>query len=160
MSDLFWKRGEMSMTAFGHEIGCSCNVRNLENKWRQRDQVVFSTNHDGSMGVPYSPQMFPVGLWLVGEPEVETDPYLAPWFIPTNAYQYVKRWTVIERDKLVYDEETDDWVSDWAYGLHCSTSPTTLGCIRIDLHYELRRMRDEIVFMRKAGRSVTLEVVA
>ena len=160
MSDLVWKRGDMHMLAFGQKIDCSCNVRNLENGWRQRDQVVFSTNADGSMGVPYSPQLFPVGLWKVGRPEVEIDPYLRPFFIPTNAHQLVERWHIAERDKLVYVSGTGELVEDWAYGLHNSTSPTTLGCIRISLFYELRRLVDDINKALDEGHDVTMEILA
>lgn len=148
------------MMAFGNRIDCSCNIRNLENGWRQLDQVVWSTNSDGSRGVPYSPQLFPVGLWMVGRPEPETDPYLKPFFIPTDAHQAVEEWEIAERDKMVYVKPTGRLVEDWAYGLHNSTSPTTLGCIRVTLFYELRRLVDDINKALEDGREVRFEVMA
>lgn len=160
MSELVWKRGDMYMYAFGNRIDCSCNVRNLENGHRRNDEVVFSIRKDGSMGVPYSPQLFPVGLWKVGRPQVEIDPYMRPFFIPTDAHQLVERWHIAERDKMVYVAGTGEMVDDWAYGLHNSTSPTTLGCIRVTLFYELRRLVDDINKALDDGSDVSMEVIA
>ena len=106
------------------------------------------------------PAAFPVGVWKVGRPEVEAHPYLAPWFIPTDAHQPVERWHIAEQDRMVYVAGTGEFVEDWAYGIHCSSSQTTLGCIRVARILELRRMVDQINKELDEGREVTLEVVA
>lgn len=158
MSDILWRRDAPSLTAFGREVECSCKVRNLENGLRRRDEVVFSTRKDGSRGVPYSPQLFPVGTWNVGRPQPESHSYLAPYFIPTNAHQFVHVWEAEELDTLHYLGESAEYIDDWAYGLHCSTSLTTLGCIRIAERDALMLMVTEINERLRAGDPVTLEV--
>jgi hypothetical protein len=156
--DLAWRQGDLSMLAFGRTIGVSCDARNELNGRRGLNEVVFSTQSDGSPGPAYQPRVFPVGLWSVGRPTKETDPYLAPWFIPTDAWQVVDEWSTVERDGLVYVAPVRR-IADYAYGLHCSTSLTTLGCLRIDLEYECRRLVDSI--NRALGeRAVTMEVSA
>ena len=171
MNDIVWRRGATNLLAFGRSVACSCDVRNMENGRRRRDEVVFSTLADGSRGKPYSPQLFPVvrrtaqgdrrlGAWTVGRPEPESHPYLAPYFIPTNAAQLVRVWSTEELDTLHYLAETDEAIEDWAYGLHCSTSPTTLGCITIADRDELMLLVTEINERLSAGKTVNLEVFA
>ena len=161
MSDLLWRQGDAILSAFGRDIGVSCVVRNEVNNWRWPHEVVFSTQADGSRGVPYYPRAFPVGLWRVTTISKEIDPYMAPWFIATDAHQLVEEWEIAERDRLVYVRATGRMVEDYAYGLHCSTSPTTLGCLRIDLEHECRRLVDNINrIIVELDRGVTLEVTA
>lgn len=159
MSDIVWKRGDLSMVAFGRVLGVSCYVRNELNARRRFDEVVWSTTADLKRGVPYYPREFPVGIWAVGRPEKETDPYLAPYFIPTDAWQLVEQWAITERDKMVYLQPTGVMVRDYAYGIHCSTSPTTLGCLRVDLRFELLRLVDDINRKLDDGKMVSMEVV-
>ncbi len=120
-----WKRDDGFLTAWGRLIPCSCDVRNLENGRRLRDQIVYTIPH----GRPYSPQIFPPGLWQIGYPRPRTDCYRKPVFIPTNAARMTKVWETAGGE---YIRETDEWTLDEDYGLHASCSPTTLGCIRVD----------------------------
>jgi hypothetical protein len=77
------------------------------------------------------------------------------FFIPTTAFAKVQIWEVRER---VYVRATDETDLDYGYGLHCSTSRTTLGCIRIveqdDLLWMVARINEEL----DAGRFVDMEV--
>ena len=119
-----WNKGDPYLTAWGRRISCSCDVRNLENGRRGRDQIVYSIPHHK----PYSPDIFPEGVWQIGYPRPRTDLYRKPWFIPTNASRMTKVWEV--KDGL-YVRETNELTLDEDYGLHASASDTTLGCIRI-----------------------------
>jgi hypothetical protein len=73
----------------------------------------------------YQPQFFPVGRWRVTRIDPETDPYMAPFFIATDAHQLVEclDGTVVE---------------DWGYGIHHSTSRTTWGCLNVLSEDDLR----------------------
>jgi len=96
-------------------------VRNKENP----EEVVMSIPGR----VPYMPLGFPAGVWKVGKPIAKTNPYLAPYFIPTDAWQMVTEWT-LEPDGS-YGEPTAKKVRDEGYGIHFSTSSTTLGCLKV-----------------------------
>lgn len=126
-------------------IPCSCNVRNEINKWRGETEVVHGERRDGSQGPPYQPRGFPSGRWNVGKPVKETDPYMAPWFIPTDASQMVDEW-ITERIKGVerYLMKSGRTFDDWGYGLHFSVSSTTLGCIKILSLTDLLFLVDEV----------------
>jgi hypothetical protein len=120
------------MLAFGKNVPFSCFVRNEINGLRQMNEVVFSVNKDGSKGVPCMPRTFPVGTWSLGMPGVRSDPLLAPYFIPTTAWQMLDEWEVTNKDgKLWYLKKTGRQVADYAYGLHCSTAHESNGCIHI-----------------------------
>ncbi len=88
---------------------------------------------------PYDPQYFPNGAWkitgIVPHPDKKNDSYLYPFFIATDAHQPVKIWTV-EKDGS-YGVETAEVQEDSGYGIHFSSSSTTLGCIRIELEKDL-----------------------
>lgn len=107
-------------------IPVSCEVRNELNGRRGGQDVT----HTMPGGQPYMPRVFPKGIWTLGKPVAKTAPYTAPWFIPTNAWQMVEVWSV-DRDGF-YEKGTNRFVKDEGYGLHCSTSRTTLGCLRIE----------------------------
>lgn len=81
---------------------------------------------------PYMPRRFPVGRWKVGKPVAHKpeESYLYPFFIPTDAWQIVEIWKLKANGQ--YDKPTGATYTDSGYGLHFSTSPTTLGCIRIE----------------------------
>ena len=96
-------------------------VRNRENP----EEVVYTIPGR----VAYMPLGFPPGIWLVGKPSPRSNPYLAPYFIPTDAWQMVTEWTV-EPDGS-YGQPTAKKVRDEGYGIHFSTSPTTLGCLKV-----------------------------
>lgn len=155
--------GRESLLAFGLLIPISCNIRNLENGLRKMDQVVWSENEDGSTGVPYSPQLFPQGIWGVGVPHLvdpKKDPsgYQQPYFIPTDAHCLVDVWTAVDGDGWSYKEKTSEKVMDWGYGLHFSLSRTTLGCLKVENKDKLLWLCEEIRKVMKAGDRVILEV--
>ena len=140
----------------GHLIDTCCHVRNIENGQRHIDQVVYSENKDGSRGVPYSPMSFPSGLWVVGaplpiDPSHDVNMYLWPFFIPTDAHQLVDEWDTDQTDRLHYTKKTGRQVMDWGYGLHFSSSGTTLGCIKIMNEGDLRWLVRQIIDARAAG---------
>jgi hypothetical protein len=138
-----------TLTAFGRNIKISCVVRNDINGWRKSHEVVKSIPE----GLPIYPRQFPKGVWDVGKPLSRTDPYLAPYFIPTNAYQYLPIWTL---DDGCYSEKTEKTTRDMGYGLHYSTSNTTQGCIRIMKKGDLLWLVEKIL---ESKEPVTLTVV-
>ena len=118
---LHWDRRQDFLVAWDRIIPCICDVRNLENGRRRRDEIVYSLPHHK----PYSPDVFPEGLWQVGKPRARTDCYRAPFFIPTNAARMTRVWEV--RNGL-YVRATDELTLDEDFGFHASASPTSLGC--------------------------------
>jgi hypothetical protein len=160
-SELRWRQGDLSMTAFGREIGVSCDVRTLANGRRQLWQPVRSTTRAGGEGPYYDPRVFPVGLWYVTSVE-QTDPpndYLGRVFIRTNAHQVCEEWEVAQDDGLYYLRPTGQYIDDWGYLLHNSSSPTTLGCLRVGSVEEQMRMADECARRLADLRAISMEVV-
>lgn len=104
--------------------------------------------------IPYMPSRFPRGTWNVGKPIAKTNPYLAPYFIPTDAWQYVTEWT-IEPDGT-YGVPTHKQVRDEGYGIHYSTSSTTLGCLKVVNKSDLLILAKLI---SECKEPITLEVV-
>jgi hypothetical protein len=137
------------LKAYGRDIKISCIVRNDINGWRKSHEVVLSIPE----GLPVYPMPFPKGVWDVGKPLSRTDPYLAPYFIPTNAYQYLATWTL---DDGCYSEKTGHMTRDMGYGLHYSTSNTTQGCIKIMKKGDLLWLVEKILEDKEP---VTLTVV-
>jgi hypothetical protein len=120
------------MTAFGKPVPYTCFVRNEVNGLRGMNEVVYAVNADGSKGVPVMPRIFPVGTWELKMPALRSDPLLAPYFIPTTAWQFVDEWEVENRDGVAwYTKPSGRKVKDFAYGLHCSTARESWGCIHI-----------------------------
>jgi len=130
-ADIIWKRGDRSMQVLGTTIGCRCDVRTLANGRRALNEVVYTTTRSRKQGVPYDPQLFPVGLWRLIAVEVPDlpDDYLGPKFIRTDACQKVERWDVEQADQLRYLQPTNDFVWDYGYLIHWSSWPTSLGCL-------------------------------
>ncbi len=112
------------MKAFDEEIPISCLVRNEINRERKSNEVVYSMPDKH----PIQPRPFPLGVWHVLEPRERTDPYLAPYFIPTDAYQMLPVWEI---ENGLYKKPTEKLIKDTAYGFHYSTSRTTQGCIKL-----------------------------
>lgn len=160
MSEISWKQNDSSLTAFGRGLTCSCRVRTIANGLREYNQIVYSINGDGSRGVPCQPGLFPVGTWNVYKPIPKTDPYMAPFFIPTDAHAPIEEWTLIDyQDQVQYGMATGHFVEDYGFGLHHSTSATTLGCIKIESEADLRWLVEQIIEAQRT-QTVTLEVTA
>lgn len=133
-------------------IPCSCLVRNLTNKWRGRDEVARTMPGEE----PYNPQIFPVGKWDISMPLRKTDSYKEPFFIPTNAERSVNVWALDNNGE--YAHRTGRTVIDKAYGLHFSTSNTTLGCIKIENRNDLLFLVNIIQAELQRGEACKLEV--
>lgn len=144
------------LEAFGRSIPATCDVRNELNGRRHEDQVVYTIPGKAA----YQPRKFPKGLWKIGRPEPRTDKYLAPYFIPTDAWQEVTVWEIKnENDIEKYVRPTIRKEIDRAYGLHYSTSNTTSGCIRIGSEADLLWLVAQIKQFRDDGIDLFLEVV-
>lgn len=133
-----------TLYAYGRTIKISCVVRNEINGWRpkQGSPDLFRTIPHN---IPSMPRQFPKGKWTVGRPEARTDPYLAPYYIPTTAWQHLDIW---ELEDGYYKCPTGATTIDRGYGLHYSTSNTTQGCIKImnlsDLLFLVNQIRTDI----------------
>lgn len=132
MISLRWKQDDDKLEIFlpsGEyiSIACSCVVRNLTNQWRKKNEVVKTSPKPGH---PYNPDIFPTGVWKINKPIKKKDKYMAPYFIPTDAWQYVHVWELDSAGN--YDHKTHTTIKDRGYGLHYSESNTTLGCIKIE----------------------------
>ena len=137
----------------------SCHVRNEingERKLSEPHDVVYAITGNRYESVPYMPRKFPTGIWQVFMPQERQSKYLAPYFIPTNAKQLVRVWELDGRGG--YDEATDERVMDHGYGLHYSTSRTTLGCIRIHTKDDLVTLVGLIRATILQNQVVTIEV--
>jgi len=145
----------LTVEGFDHDVPATCLVRNELNGLRRDDEVVRCTNEDGTDGLPYEPRTFPLGTWKVVNIADKTNPYEAPKFISTDAHQEVTVWTTKNGcyvHKLGIAE-------DYGYGLHHSTSATTLGCIRILALEDLEALAAAIQKAWSEHDEVTLDVI-
>jgi len=159
--EITWLRDEGKLFFNDHNVDCVCHVRTELNGERLlSSQPVCTENEDGTPGVPYMPRPFPLGKWKVLAVIPETNPYLAPEFISTDAHQLVDEWmTRIGRDgNVMYNQKSGVLVDDFGYGLHNSTSQTTLGCGRIASSLDRSALTLAIKKALAAGEAVTLEV--
>jgi hypothetical protein len=134
-------------------LDISCIVRNELNKWRKSREIVYSMPDHA----PVQPRMFPKGIWTLGWPEARTDPYLEPYFIPTDAWQFLPVWE-LDADRC-YKKVTTMKVKDKGYGLHTSTSNTTQGCIKIITMTDLLWLVQYIKIQQSQGNVLKLKVV-
>ena len=137
----FNKTKEQLTLEDGTTIWAYSHVRNLENGLRSNSEVVLTDPETEGLGrEPYSPQTFPIGNWkitgCVSHPESE--PYLFPFFLSTNANQFVNIWETNSDGK--YTVQTNNLCLDSGYGIHFSSSSTTLGCIRINDKKDLLKL--------------------
>jgi len=136
LSDLLWIRTQPTLKAFGRDVPVSCKVRTIANGLRDYHSIVFSENADGSRGMPYQPKEFPTGIWRVTQllyknaDGTPLGPYEDPVFIATDAHQPIEQWSLLQYDGIEYGAALGQFLEDWGYGFHCSTSEYTLGCIR------------------------------
>ena len=155
---LKWKQGDTVLFADEIPIECSCNVRNELNGKRPkpdrnpRDEVVMSIPD----GEPVMPRMFPVGEWNVYMPKPKTSPYLAPYFIPTDAVAHLPIW-VLDEDGM-YEYQSEVTIRDIGYGLHYSTGDTTWGCIKIKYRSALMKLAQDIELALMSGDTVKIGV--
>lgn len=145
--------GVMFITAYGKQILCMCQVRNELNGRRKADEIIYTM---GDVRVPYMPRTFPIGNWRLYHPLPKEDQYMAPYFIPTDAWQNVEEWKV-ENGKYV--GPTGRIVKDAGYGLHFSTSKTTFGCIRIMTRSDLIWLAKNIADDLNAGCNPMIEIL-
>jgi len=128
-----------------------CRVRTMANGKRKKNQVEYSIpDHE-----PYDPAEIPLGTWEVFCPEARQSEYLAPYFIPTSAAQELKIWEIKNGE---YVKPTDHLTVDSGYGIHYSTSDTTLGCIRIEKKADLLWLVNQVSAEIRAKKQVFLEV--
>lgn len=142
-----------TLEAFGSVIDISCIVRNELNGWRKKDQVVYSIPDNK----PIQPRQFPKGLWAVGKPDPRVGEYLAPFFIPTSAWQYLPIWE-LDSNKC-YLKASSKNCKDIGYGLHYSESTSTQGCIKINKLDDLLWLVTEIKNHQSLGDVIILNVV-
>jgi len=141
------------------DIPADCVVRNELNGWRRKHdpkEVIRAMAHDPYHKPPVMPRPFPAGEWNVYAPRERRDPYLAPYFIPTDAEQTLTVWALDKKGG--YDHATDETVLDVGYGLHFSTSTSTVGCIRIFEQADLLWLVESIKACLSRGESVRLSV--
>jgi len=147
------------------DVKADCVVRNELNKWRPnpdkdpRKEVIYAItedpyNNDGK-GYPVMPRTFPQGTWEVSRPRMRDDSYRAPYFIPTDAEQWLPVW---ELEDGGYSKPTKDYVLDIGYGIHFSASLTTTGCIRVYRKDELLWLVDMINKLLGKHEPITLSV--
>lgn len=148
---MHWRKGSHDLYAFGRVIQVSCDVRNEVNGRRHETEIAKSLPDEH----PYQPRQFPKGLWSVSRPLARESKWLAPFYIPTDAWREMPIWAI--EDKR-YKAPTDKTTIDRGYGLHYSESPTTLGCIKIESRDDLLWLVDQINNKLNAGLKVFLDV--
>lgn len=124
---LNWKKGDPFMFV---DTGSNVLKIAVTNNVRKRDlqnpeDVVYTIPG----GRPYMPRTFPLGIWKILGVRSKDNPYLAPYFIVTDAWQTVEEWSL--DDEGTYLAPTGRMVGDSGYGIHFSTSSTTLGCLKV-----------------------------
>jgi len=154
---LSWKRDDGKLSYNDVTIDVVCDVRNeLNGRRALSEKVVYSELPNGDKGVPYMPRPFPLGVWNVVAVIPKENPYEAPEFISTDACQILDVWSVVDGH---YGDKTGDNVEDYGYGLHNSTSATTLGCGRIVSSKDREDLSKAIKTALLAKEEVILEVV-
>jgi hypothetical protein len=148
---MHWRKGSHELYAFGRVLPVSCDVRNEVNGRRQATELAYSIPEK----LPYQPRQFPKGLWEVGRPVARQSKDLAPYFIPTDAWQDLPVWDVVDGK---YTHPTDQKTKDMAYGLHYSEWATTLGCIKLESKADLLWLVAEINGKLNGGLKVFLNV--
>ncbi len=152
-------------------IGADCQVRNELNGERplhDPDQVVYAETGNRYDKIPYMPRRFPEGTWPIGMPRSKPpeDEYLWPWYIPTDAWQYVDTWLLDEdggyecAEENALNESVVEFfpVIDTAYGMHYSKSRTTLGCIHVLAETDIRALTLMVFRELRAGHKNIIEV--
>jgi hypothetical protein len=153
------KKLEVEGKGFKRNIKADCIVRNELNGWRKlhiKKEVILGITQNPYPGPPVMPREFPKGRWEVYSPLPRTGGYLAPYFIPTDAEQYLETWDLDENGG--YNKPNGGKILDIGYGLHFSTSNTTVGCIKIHEKDDLIWLKNLVEEHREEGQRVWLEV--
>lgn len=157
-----WVLGSDTADFFGKDIKVSNNIRNFDNGLRKlgnpEDVVYTIPTKSRDKPRPYMPRAFPVGLWKITKVSERQNPYTAPYFISTNAIQLVEVWTI--EDDGTYGEPTGTFVEDTGYGIHSSTSSTTLGCLKVQSIQSLLEIVSEIQQLMKKKEEILFECIA
>ena len=141
-------------------LEASCVVRNELNGWRKlhrKRDVVTAICQNPYEKPPVMPRPFPKGTWDVYKPLARTSPYLAPFFIPTSAEHYLDVWALDSEGG--YDHATGEKVLDLGYGIHFSSSNTTVGCIKVHKEDDLLWLASMITENIESNHRVILEVI-
>ncbi len=143
------------------EFPASCVVRNEVNGWRElhnKKEVRWSKPfHADDISMPYMPRAMPKGIWDIERPVKTSLRVFAPYYIPTDAVQWIRIWELDEHGG--YDYETREQQLDFRYGIHYSVlSNTTLGCIRVGSYKDAERIAILVTEQLDKGLSITLEV--
>jgi hypothetical protein len=158
METVTWNTRDPYLVFNTRKIECWSKVRNELNGLRPnaekmrvgKGDVFFTTPND----LASMPRSFPVGYWridsVIAHGDKEKDAYLYPFFIGTNAFQYLDVWSLDSRG--FYVAKTGKRIKDVAYGAHFSVSDWTQGCIRIadinDLLYMVPIVQEELRYGR------------
>jgi hypothetical protein len=124
------------------------------------------------------PRPFPKGKWSITgiNDTIAKGSYLSPAAVQTDAHQKVQVWSEVHQEDdshvISYGEPTDEWVEDYVYEIHDSTSMYTLGCGRHNTDnvcedhnpgdhetMEGRAFRKAVAEALKSQESIPLEVV-
>ena len=156
MKTILFKRAKEQLTYNGKTIWAWNKVRSLANKRRLLVEVVFSEPITGNP-MPYDPKLFPLGTWDVYQPVAKdvSNKYLHPFFIPTTAKQTVTTYSTADGMYL----KPIGTQMDGGYGIHFSTSDTTLGCIRVAYEKDLIELANWITDQLRAGEKIQLTVM-
>lgn len=162
-----WSLKNENLLFLNRSIRVWSKVRNELNGQRPRNgagDVVYTTNADGSDGVPYMPRPFPIGNWNITGivPHLtkadEIKGYLYPYYISTDAWQMVDEWDLDQKGR--YLKPSGRKVKDYAYGLHWPEfSQTTLGCGRFDTKDHLLSVVAELTEMLNHAKTIPLQVI-
>ena len=155
-----FNKAEKRMSYNGTSISAWNRVRRLAEGTRAKDKRtdVVKTSPLSGEPTPYDPHYFPNGTWNITAINAHPaeDTYLHPFFISTDAWQTVNTWT-LDPDGT-YGQETSQTQEDSAYGIHFSSSNTTLGCIRIEFESDLLALVHAIEECWRAGEAVQITV--
>ena len=145
---------EGTLKAFGKTIPISCRVRNEENGLRELTEAPLLSMPDEK---PVMPRRFPKGTWQVTDrPRRRVSPEKRPYFIPTDAWQELTVWSVVDGH---YGEPTGECTKDIGYGLHYSAYVNTNGCLKVEKETDLIFLVSEINKCFDEKRSVFVKVV-
>jgi hypothetical protein len=155
--NLLWEREKNTLYAFGQEIEVTNIVRNELNGWRQAHEIVYTIPAAGHVAVPYFPRQFPLGTWKITKVIKTNSPEYAPYFIATDAWQWVDQWKMrMNRTtgRPEYHKRSAQQVKDSGYGLHFARyfdghvwrpSGTTLGCGNIKSEAAARTLGERLI---------------